>query len=432
MRRSAPVCLLVLLAARPALPAQGVLIRDLDRVHTCAGEVLEDVSILVVRGRIVAIGADLPGEFSGRVIDGRGLEATPGLIDAHSHIAIQGGVNEGTDVVTPEVRIEDVLDPDSDQIQRALAGGTTAAHIMHGSANVIGGQNAVVKLKWKRPVDEMVISDAPRSVKFALGENPKRSNMRRRRRDGRRFPATRMGVEAVVRQAFDGALAYRERWQAYSRAREAGRDPVPPRRDLRKEALVDILEGRLRIHCHCYRADEILMMLQLAEEYGIRVAVLHHALEAYRVAPEIARHGAGVSTFADWWGYKFEAYDATPYNAAILHDHGVLTSINSDSADHIRRLNLEAAKSVKYGGLDPEEALHLVTVDPARQLGIDARTGTLEKGKDADIALWTGDPLSSRSRVVFTLVEGEVLFDRSADVAAREGVRRVLSPEEDR
>jgi imidazolonepropionase-like amidohydrolase len=298
---------------------------------------------------------------------------------------------------------------------------------MHGSANVIGGQNATVKLKWKRTADEMLIPDAPRTVKFALGENPKRSNSGGGGRGStRRYPATRMGVEAVLREAFDGALDYRERWHAYDRAREAGQRVAPPRHDLRLEALAEILEGRIQVHCHCYRADEMLMLMQVADDYGFRISVLQHALEAYRIAPEIARHGAAVSTFADWWAYKFEAYDATPYNAAICAREGVVTSINSDSEDHIRRLNGEAAKAVKYGGLAPAEALKLVTLNPARQLGIEHRTGSLAEGKDGDIVLWNGDPLGMLSRPMYVLIEGEVHFDRQREMAGRTPTRRTL------
>lgn len=413
-------------------PAQDLLIADLDVVHTAAGSPIERASILVRGGKIAAVGRGLAAPDSVTVLDGRGRQASPGIIDCHSHIAVEGSVNEGSHAVTPEVRVRDVLDPEDPAIRLALAGGTTCAHVMHGSANVIGGQCAVIKLKWERPLEEMLVADAPPTVKFALGENPKRSASASRRGPGaeeRRFPQTRMGVESVLREAFDGALAWKRSWSEYEVAKAAGRNAVPPRKDLRQEALAGILDGRILVHCHCYRADEILMILDLAKSYGIRIAVLHHVLEGYKVAPEIAAHGAGASTFADWWGFKMEAFDAVPHNAAILARNGVLASVNSDSGDHIRRLNVEAAKSVKYGGLSEIEALRLVTLNPARQLRIDHRAGTLEEGKDADIVLWNGHPLSSLARVEASIIEGVTYFDRSRDLDARKGTRRELFPE---
>lgn len=421
----------LLLAATVALtatvvPAQDVLIKDLDFVHTGLGIPLARHSILVRDGKIARIGRNLSAPEGATVIDGNGLQASPGMIDAHSHIAGSGGINEGTHAITCETRIGDIINPKDPSIYRALAGGCTAAHVMHGSANVIGGQNQTIKLKWKRPVEEMLVTDAPRTVKFALGENPKRSNRRGASTTPRRFPTSRMGVEALLREAFESAKRYRAEWKSYEARVTNGDNVVPPRKDLRKDALVDILEGRLHVHCHSYRADEILMIMQIADEYGFKVRALHHVLEGYKVAPEIATHGAGAATFTDWWGYKVEAYDAVPYNAAIMHRHGVLVSIKSDSSDHIRRLNTEAAKCVKYGGLSEVEALQLVTLNPARQLGIDHRTGTLKVGLDADIALWNGDPLATGTRCDKTLVEGVVYFDYQRDRSRLVGFQKAL------
>lgn len=417
IRATTTLLLLTLVAS-----AQDVFIKNADVVHTALGPARKNCSVLVEDGKITAIGTAIDAPDGVRVIDAKGHHVSPGMIDAHSHIAVSGGVNEATHSITCEVRLVDVLNPDDPAIYRALAGGCTAAHIMHGSANVIGGQNCAIKLKYERSPAEMVIADAPRTVKFALGENPKRQ----RQGEQRRFPTSRMGVEALLRQAFESAKTYRAAWKAYERKVAEGKNAVPPRKDLRKDALVDILEGRLKVHSHCYRADGILMLLELAEEFGFKITTLHHVLEGYKVAPEIAAHGAGGATFTDWWGYKVEAYDAVPHNAAIMHRHGVLVSIKSDSGDHIRRLNSEAAKCIKYGGLSPLEALRLVTLNPAKQLGIDHRTGSLRVGMDADLAIWDRDPLSSLARCEMTIVDGEVFFDRKQDLEKRSGYQRAL------
>jgi imidazolonepropionase-like amidohydrolase len=361
-----------------------------------AGTVTGD---LVLRGGKIARILRGGGAPEGPSIDCSGLHVMPGIIDCHSHIACEGGLNEGTQSVTPEVRVRDVLDPRDIAIYRALAGGVTSANVLHGSANAIGGQNAVIRLKYGARPAELLFPDAPPGVKFALGENPKQSNFSQNR--GRRFPNTRMGVEAVFRRAFTEALEY-------DRARQ--KDPLL-RRDLRLEALAAILRGEIRVHCHCYRADEILMILDVAREFGFRPATLQHVLEGYRVAPEMASAGVGGSTFSDWWSYKIEAFEAIPHNAALMTRAGVLTSINSDSPEQIRHLNVEAAKCMKHGGLSEAEALALITINPARQLGIDARTGSIEPGKDADLAVYNGHPLSPYSRCVLTLVEGRIRFD---------------------
>ena len=318
--------------------------------------------------------------------------------------------NEGSDSITAEVRVHDILDPDSLSIYRGLSSGVTASLILHGSANAIGGQSAVVKMKWHHPVEELFVPDAPRMIKFALGENPKRSN-RFPGETGSRFPGSRMGVEAVYRRAFNEARHYMKTWDAYDKAKATNPGLVPPRRDLRLEAIADILKGAIRVQCHSYRADEMLMMVRLSEEFHFRL-VLQHGLEAYKIAPEIAAAGVGVSTFAADWAYKVEANDAIAYNAALCLRAGIVTSVNSDNGAGTYRLNLEAAKCVKYGGLTETEALSLITINPAIQLGIEKRAGSLEAGKDADIAIWQGHPLTNYSKCVMTLVEGEVYFQR--------------------
>lgn len=364
--------------------------------------------VYVKDGVIAAVGAvNAPaGTFE---IDGKGLHLSPGAIDCHSHMAISRGVNEGTLSITGEVDISDSVDAEDSSIWRALGGGTTCARLLHGSANTIGGRHEIIKLKYGRSADEIVMKGAREGIKFALGENVKRSNGGG---NTSRFPATRMGVEALLYRSFERAQEYGAEWAAYEKAAARGEDPAPPRRDLRLDVLSGILEGRIDVHSHCYRADEILMLLRTAEHFGFRVKTLQHVLEGYKIAHEIAEHGAGPSTFSDWWAYKVEAYDAIPFNATLLDEAGAVTSLNSDSDELVRHLFSDAGKAVRYGGLDPVRALALVTLNPAKQLGIDGRTGSIEVGKDADLALHTGDPLSSLSRVEWTMVEGEIEFTR--------------------
>jgi imidazolonepropionase-like amidohydrolase len=376
-------------------------------------------TVVIKGGKIVAVGKGLAAPAGAAVIDGKGKYVIPGIIDCHSHTAVEGGVNEGSDIVTAEVRIADVLDHNDVNIYRQLAGGVTSANVLHGSANVIGGQNAVIKMRWGKTASELVFKEAPRGIKFALGENPKRAGGA-----GGRYPGTRMGVEAVLRSAFNEARTYRQEWQEYERKLKAvGRDskdrPAPPRRDLRLETLRDILDGKILVHSHAYRADEILMLMRVAEDFGFRVRTFQHVLEGYKVATEMARHGAGGSTFSDWWAYKMEALDAIPYNAAIMASKGVLVSLNSDSAELARRLYWEAAKVVRYGGVGETEALKMITLNPARQLGVDRWVGTIETGKDADLAVFVNHPFSPDARVEHTLVDGNVYFDRTRDLAAR-------------
>ncbi len=386
-------------------------------VLTMAGETIENGTVVVRDGRIAAVGRRVRPPRNAHVIDAAGRYVIPGIIDAHSHIAAEGGINEGSLAVTSMVRVADVVDPTDIGIYRALAGGVTTVNVLHGSANPIGGQNQVLKLRWGQDADGMRFDGAPPGIKFALGENPKRS--RSFGQGPRRYPATRMGVLDVIRQAFTEAAEYRAAWARHREAEAAGERSRPPARDLELEALVEILEGRRLVHAHSYRADEILQLLRLAEELGFRIATLQHVLEGYRVADEIAAHGAGASTFSDWWAYKVEAYEAIPYNAALMTDRGVVVSINSDDAEEMRHLNHEAAKTVKWGGLSDEQALALVTINPARQLRIDDRVGSIEVGKDADLVIYDGHPLSSYAVVQMTLVDGKVYFDRELDKIRR-------------
>jgi imidazolonepropionase-like amidohydrolase len=366
--------------------------------------VLRDGKIAAVGGPNTAIpdGADLV-EASGRFV-------TPGIIDAHSHISADS-INEGGTTVSSMTGIEDVLDPTDINIYRDLAGGLTAANVLHGSANPIGGKNQVIKLRWGKPARGLVFEGAMPGIKFALGENPK--DMRQFGQTGpRRYPITRAGVELVIRDAFSRAKAYQREWQDYDRRKKAGENLAAPRRDLQLEPLVEILEGKRLVHAHSYRADEILMLLRLADDMGFKVATLQHVLEGYKVANEIAVHGAGASTFSDWWAYKVEAEDAIPYNAALMHKRGVLVTVNSDSAEHARRLNTEAAKSMHWGGLSEDEALALVTINPAKQLRVDSRVGSLEVGKDADVVIWNKHPLSTYAIVDRVYIDGQQYYDR--------------------
>jgi imidazolonepropionase-like amidohydrolase len=399
---------------REGLPPQpvAVLVRGATIWTMDASGVIEGGDLLLERGRIRAVGRALKAPPGALVIEARGKHVTPGIIDAHSHTAIAGGVNEASHAVTSEVRIADVIDPTDVNLYRQLAGGVTAALLLHGSANPIGGQSAVIKLRWGADAEGLILTGAPPGIKFALGENVKQSNWGDAFRV--RYPQTRMGVEQIYEDRFAAAREYLEAQRRWRRG-----DP-PLRRDLRLEALAEILEGRRLIHIHSYVQSEIAMFARLAERLGIRVATFQHVLEGYKVSEEIRRIGAGASSFADWWGFKFEVYDAIPHNAAMLTRAGVLTSINSDSNEHARRLNTEAAKAVRYGGLSEVEALALVTRNPAEQLGLGERIGRLAPGYDADFVIWSGHPLSTLSIVEQTWIDGRRYFDREEDARLRE------------
>ncbi len=401
----------------PAKPAGPIAIVGGTLLTASPAGRIEGGTLLIENGRIAALGRDVTIPAGAQRIDACGRFVTPGLIDTHSHSAIEGNVNECTDSITAEVRIADVIDQYDPDIYRQLAGGVTTINVLHGSCNAIGGQNAVLKLRYGRPPEDLLFEGAPRGIKFALGENPKRANVPR----SDRYPRTRMGVEQVIRNGFAEAVAYKAEWAAYEKQRLAatkGATLVAPRRDLRLEALRDIIDGKILVHSHAYRADEMLMLMQLAEDFGFRIRTFQHGLEAYKVASEIAKHGAGVGTFIDWWGFKIETWDATPYNPAILASHGVTVSLNSDSAELARRLYWDAAKATRYGGVDEDEALRMITRNAAWQLGVDARTGSLEVGKDADVAIFGAHPFSPEARVDMTLVDGIAYFDRAQAAVA--------------
>jgi imidazolonepropionase-like amidohydrolase len=414
IRTSISICFLLAAAVFGIAQKGGDVLIKNATVLTAARGTLENTDILVSNGKIAKIGKNLTAPSSVQVIDATGKYVSPGIIDAHSHSMLDA-INEGSLAVTSMVRTRDVLDPKDITIYRALAGGVTSALLLHGSANPIGGQSTTVKFKWGRPVEDFPIEGALPGIKFALGENVKRSNFQPQPGQVPRYPRTRMGTMEVLRDAFSRAKDYQLAWNDF----RAKKTRIPPRRDLELEPLVEILEGKRLVHCHGYRSDEHYNLLLLADEFGFKVATLQHGLEAYKIAPEIAKRGTGVSIFADSWSYKLEAYDAIPYNGYILWKNGVLVSINSDSDERMRRLNLDAAKMEKYGGVPEEEALKMITLNPAKQLGIDKRTGSIEQGKDADIVIWNMHPFSPYSRVDVTLIEGDVYFDRAKDITMR-------------
>ena len=408
-------------AAPPAAP-QAVVVRGATIWTEGDAGILQDADLLVVGGRVAAVGKGLKAPAGAVEVDGKGRHVTPGIIDAHSHTAVDGHVNEGSHDVTAEVRIRDVLNPFDVAIDRELAGGTTVANVLHGSANAIGGQTQIVKWRLGAPPEGLLFEGAPPGIKFALGENPKQSNWRNPKP---RYPNTRMGVADEIRERFAAARDYRRAQEEYRKAAAAkGASPIPPEPDLQLEAIAEILEGKRQIHCHSYRKDEILQMIRSAEEFGVKVGTFQHVLEGYKVADEIAKHGAGASGFSDWWAYKYEAWDAIPYAFPLMRERGVLVSFNSDSDELARRLNLEAAKAVKYGGVAPSDALAFVTSNPAKQLGLDARVGSLAPGKDGDFVVWSGDPLSTGSVALQTWIEGRKYFDRDADLASRAALEK--------
>lgn len=392
-------------------------------VLTITKGTLENSDVLVQNGKITRVGKNIQVPAGVEVIDATGQYVMPGIIDAHSHIAIDA-VNEGTNPVTAEVWTGDALDPYDISIYRALAGGCTSSHAMHGSANAIGGQCETIKHRWGTTnPEDLRMQGAPRTIKFALGENP----MRVHGEGGGKVPATRMGVEFVIRQAFSEAKNYMEAWDKYNKEKATNPNAVPPQYNRRLETLADILKGEIIVHCHSYRADEIYMLLNVCKDFGVTKLVFQHTNEGFKVAPELAAFGAGASVFADWWAYKFEVYYSTAYNAAILTRNGVVTSINSDSGDYIRHLYHQAGKTQRYGDLTDDEALALITINPAKQLGIADRVGSIEVGKEADIVIFKNHPLSIYGVPQKTIVDGVVYFDIEKDPA---DMRVSINPEE--
>lgn len=375
--------------------------------------ILQNTDVLIKNGKIAAVGKNLSAE-SAKVIDGTGKHVTPGIIDEHSHIAA-ASINEGGQSVTSEVRIGDNLNPDDINIYRQLSGGVTTSHILHGSANVIGGQTQLIKLRWGADDEDLKFKGWPGQIKFALGENVKRSFFALNNgSNNNRYPDTRMGVEQVLVDAFTRAKDYKKAWQTWNNAKDK-KGLTPPRRDLELDALVEILENKRFITCHSYVQSEINSAMEVANRMGYKYNTFTHILEGYKVADKMKAHGANASTFSDWWAYKMEVQDAIPYNAAIMHKVGLNVAINSDDAEMARRLNQEAAKIVKYGGVSEEDALKMVTLNPAKMLHVEDRVGSLKPGKDGDVVVWSDHPLSIYAKSLYTIVDGTIYFDRAKD-----------------
>jgi imidazolonepropionase-like amidohydrolase len=366
-------------------------------------------SIYIKDGKIAAVGETVNAPASATVIDAGGKYLTPGIVDSHSHIALDGDVNEATSPVTPQMMMKDAFDYQDKAIYRALAGGVTTSLLLHGSANMIGGQAVVIKHKYGASRDDMLFPNAPRSIKFASGENPKRVYGSRDQ-----LPSTRMGNFAVQRQALVEAQDYMREWDNYNdKVKRGDKDASPPKRDLKLEALADVLRGKIMVQIHIYRSDEMLTEIAMAKEFGYKIRAFHHALEAYKVPDQLAANDIAIATFADWWGYKQEAWDAIPWNATMCMRKGVRVAIKSDSEDYTRRLNQEAAKAIRYGGATEEEALKMITLNPAWIVGVDDRVGSIDVGKDADLVIWSGYPLSRYGVPEKVLIDGDVYFDRS-------------------
>jgi imidazolonepropionase-like amidohydrolase len=388
--------------------------------------ILKDQDVYIVDGKIVRIAPniDVPKTAFAKIIDAKGLHLTPGIIDEHSHIALFS-VNEGADASSAEVRMADVINPDDINIYRQLSGGVTTAQLLHGSANPIGGQSCLIKLRWGKSPQEFKYENAPGFIKFALGENVKHSNGLNP--DQVRFPQTRMGVEQLYYDYFTRATAYKKQFADYTKLapKEIEKNKITsPRKDLDLEALAEIIDAKRFITCHSYVQSEINMLMHVADSMKFKVNTFTHILEGYKVADKMKAHGANASTFADWWAYKLEVMDAIPHNAAMLTKAGVNTAVNSDDAEMGRRLNQEAAKSIKYGGLTEVQALKLITLNPAKMLHIDEKVGSIKVGKVADLVLWSDNPLSIYTKVNTTIIDGQIYYDKDEDAKLREDIKK--------
>jgi imidazolonepropionase-like amidohydrolase len=394
-------------AQSPTAPADLVIKNA--TVMTASHGTIQHGSVWLHNGKIAGVGTTVSAPAGATVIDATGKYVTPGIIDPHSHSALGDDVNEATSPVTPSMMMIDAFDNRDKALYQALAGGVTSELLLHGSANMIGGQAVVIKNKFGLSKEEMLFPNAPRSIKFASGENPKRVYGTRNQ-----LPSTRMGNFEVMRQSFEDAKVYQREWDAYNeRVAKGEKDVRPPHRDLKLEALADILRGKLLVQIHCYRADEFLTEEAIAKEYGFKIRAFHHALEMYKVGGKIAADGTGIATFTDWYGGKYEMWDGIPWNAVMSMREGVRVALKSDSNDHIRRLNQEAGKMVHYGGATEDEAITMVTLNPAWIMGIDDKTGSLDVGKDGDVVIWNMDPLSTYARAEKVYIDGDLFFDSS-------------------
>lgn len=392
-------------------PAQNLLLKN-GTIYTFDQGVLKGYDLLILNGKIAAIGQNITNEKKVTGIDITGKSVIPGIIDSHNHIGIFGGVNEVAENITPQVKMEYQMNPDDPNIYYSLTGGVTMNHAMHGSANPIGGENYVFKLKWGKPAEEMIEKRALRTLKMALGENPKRMSDR--------FPNSRVGVSYAIEKAYNDALEYKKEWDTYRKKLKQTKKKdryrlIPPKKDYKLEALIDTMEHRMVIRCHSYRAEETLELIRLSKKFGFKVAAFEHIHQAFRIADELSANNIGISIFIDSWNYKVEASEFSPFGLRILHEKGVEISLNSDSAEIMRRLYMEAGKMRRYAGMNDLDALKTVTLNPAKMLGVDSFTGSIKKGYDADLAVFDGHPLSSMSKCVLTLIEGEIYFDRAKD-----------------
>jgi len=375
---------------------------------------LLNTDVLVQKGKITKIGKNLTAPDGVATVDATGKHLTPGIIDQHSHIAMDG-TNEMGQAITSEVRVGDIINPEDESIYRQLAGGVTMSQILHGSANPIGGQSIIIKERWGHNAEELKVENQVGFLKHALGENVKRTS--------NRYPNTRMGVEQIIRDAYQRAVDYNNEWKKWNVLKPAERiGKVPPRKDLELDAIVDVLEKRSFIECHSYVQSEGIMIMNLAKDFGVKVNTLIHCNEGYKYADKIAANGTSASIFSDWWDYKYEVYEGIAYNAAMLLKQGVLVCINSDDDEMGRRLNQEAAKIIKYGGISETEALKLITINPAINLHLGDRTGSIKVGKDADLVLWSADPLSVYSRATKTMIDGTFYFDEEQDAKMKEQI----------
>jgi imidazolonepropionase-like amidohydrolase len=398
------------LLAQSAQSAPADLVVKNATVMTASHGTIEHGAVWVHNGKIAGVGATVDAPATAVVIDATGKWLTPGIIDPHSHSALGNDVNEATSPVTPSMMMMDAFDNRDKALYQALAGGVTTELLLHGSANMIGGQAVVIKNKFGLSRDEMFFPNAPRSIKFASGENPKRLYGSRNQ-----LPSTRMGNFEIMRQSFEDAKVYMAGWDAYNaKVAKGDKTAVAPKKDLKLEALADVLRGKLYVQIHCYRADEFLTEEAIAHEYGYKIRAFHHALEMYKVADKIAPEDTAIATFADWWGYKDEAWDAIPWNAVMSMRKGVRVALKSDSNDHIRRLNAEAGKMVHYGGATEDEAIKMVTLNPAWIIGVDDRVGSIDVGKDADLVIWNLDPLSNYAHAEKVYIDGDLFFDIAA------------------
>ncbi len=390
-------------------------------ILTITKGVIENGTVIIQKGKIVAVGKDVPVPPGLKVIDCTGKYVMPGIIDSHSHIAFDfADVNEMTDPVTPQVWMKEALDPEAHNILTTLAGGVTTVKTMHGSANVIGGVNVTIKLKYNGLVEEMIVQGVRHQLKMALGENPKRFYGKEKNQ----IPSTRMGNAYVMRKAFIEAQEYKAKWDEYGKGKAAGtkKDLMPPRKDLKMETLKMVLEKKLTVDCHTYRADEIVWVINFCKEFGIDLKQLSHCVDGYKVADVMAEAGVSFGGWVDWWGFKEESYDGCPYGFKIMHDAGVNIVINSDSPDEGRYLNLNAAKVLKYNDIPEEEVLKMITINPAKSLEMQDRVGSIEEGKDGDIAVFNNHPLDSTTKCIMTIIEGKIYFDYEKHSVSVKGV----------